>query len=44
MRILTAIVAVGLLFAAASGCNKNKNDKTTPNQQQPAQPQYPPAQ
>lgn len=30
MRILTAIVAAGLLYAAAMGCNKNKNANTTP--------------
>jgi len=48
MRILTAIFAVGLLFAAA-GCH-GKQDKTTPNAAsspdggQSAQPMYPPAQ
>jgi len=50
MRILTAIFAVGLLFAvAATGCHE-KQDKTTPNAAsspdggQSAQPMYPPAQ
>ncbi len=48
MRILTALVAAGLLFAAAAGCNKNKNQGTTPGGTMgdagTTQPAYPPAQ
>jgi len=49
MRILTAILAVGMLLAAVPGCH-GKQDKTTPNAAsspdggQSAQPMYPPAQ
>jgi len=48
MRFLTAIFAVGLLFAAVTGCH-SKQDKTTPNAAMAPDggsppPQYPPAQ
>lgn len=49
MRILTALIAAGLLFAAA-GCHEKKNDSTTPGSTMgdggaaEAHPAYPPAQ
>ena len=49
MRILTALVVAGLLFAV-SGCHEKKNDSTTPGSTmgdagaEPAKPIYPPAQ
>jgi hypothetical protein len=49
MRILTALVVAGLLFAVA-GCHEKKNDSTTPGNMgdagaaEPAHPVYPPAQ
>ena len=50
MRILTALIAAGLLFAAAAGCHEKKNDSTTPGSTmgdagaETAHPAYPPAQ
>jgi len=47
MRLLTALVAAGLLFAAATGCNKSKTDSNNPGNApvDAAQPiAYPPAQ
>ena len=49
MRILTALIAAGLLFAFA-GCHEKKNDSTTPGSTmgdggaETAHPAYPPAQ
>lgn len=50
MRILTALITAGLLFAAA-GCHEKKNTATTPSgsmgdggTSEPAHPAYPPAQ
>jgi len=49
MRILTALVVAGLLFAAV-GCHEKKNDSTMPGGTmgdagaEPAHPAYPPAQ
>ena len=48
MRILTALVVVGLLFSAA-GCHEKKNSNTPGSTMgdagtEPAHPAYPPAQ
>ena len=50
MRILTALIAAGLLAVAVVGCHHEKQPTTTPTGNmgdagtQPAQPVYPPAQ